>query len=125
MQGDTRLPLRRINALFICSRNQWRSPTAEHVWRDSPDVNVRARGLSSKARRVVGETDVNWADVIFVMERRHRALLLSRFGSLADRERVHVLDIPDVYQYLDPELIEQLRARAGPVLARILEEGDC
>lgn len=118
---NTRLARRKINALFVCSRNQWRSPTAEHIWRDSPDVNVRARGLSPKAKRVLVETDIAWADVIFVMERRHRSLLLSRFDELVDRDSVHVLDIPDEYQFLDPELIEQLRARAGWILNRMVE----
>jgi predicted protein tyrosine phosphatase/GNAT superfamily N-acetyltransferase len=114
------LPTHKLNALFLCSRNQWRSPTAEHIWRDSSSVNVRARGLSPKARRVVVDADVSWADVIFVMERRHKALLLSRFGALVDRERVHVLDIPDEYPYLDPELVDLLEARAGLVLERLV-----
>jgi predicted protein tyrosine phosphatase len=119
---DSRLARRKINALFVCSRNQWRSPTAEHIWRDSSDINVRARGLSSKAKRVLVDTDVAWADVIFVMERRHRSLLLSRFDNVVDRSRVHVLDIPDEYRFLDPELVDQLHARAGGILNGMLEE---
>jgi predicted protein tyrosine phosphatase len=118
----TRLERRKINALFVCSRNRWRSPTAEHIWRDSSDINVRARGLSPKAKRVLVETDVTWADVIFVMERRHRSLLLSRFDDVADRSRIHVLDIPDEYEFLDPELVDQLQAKAGWILNRMLEE---
>lgn len=120
-ERNTPLPHRKINALFVCSRNQWRSPTAEHIWRDSADVSVRSRGLSPKAKRVLVEADVTWADVIFVMEGRHRSLLLARFGSMVERESVHVLEIPDEYQYLDPELIEQLEARAGLILERLLE----
>lgn len=89
---------RRLNALFVCSRNRWRSPTAEPIWRNSDRLNVRARGLSSKAERVVTHADVSWADLIFVMERRHRTMLLSRFGDIVDRDRVHVLEIPDDYQ---------------------------
>lgn len=112
---------KKINALFICSRNQWRSPTAEHIWRNSPDVNVRARGLSPKAQRVLVEADLAWADVIFVMERRHRSLLLSRFSGMVERERLHVLDIPDEYPFMDPELVDQLQARAGRVLDRMVE----
>jgi predicted protein tyrosine phosphatase len=116
------LARRKINALFICSRNQWRSPTAEHIWRDSPDFNVRSRGLSPNARRTLVDADVTWADVIFVMERRHRGMLLSRFDCLVDRSRLHVLDIPDEYQFLDPELVDQIRARAGWILDRMLGE---
>lgn len=107
---------RRLHALFICSRNRWRSPTAEHIWRNSDRVNVRARGLSPKAERVVTHADVSWADVIFVMERRHRTMLLGRFGDIIEREHLHVLEIPDEYQLLDPELVELLEARAGLLL---------
>jgi protein-tyrosine-phosphatase len=32
------------NLLFICSRNQWRSPTAEAIWRRRPGFNVRSAG---------------------------------------------------------------------------------
>lgn len=110
---------RRINALFVCSRNRWRSPTAEHVWRDSDRINVRARGLSPKAARVITHADVSWADVIFVMERRHRGMLLSRFNDIVDRDHLHVLEIPDEYQLLDPELVELLEARAGWILERM------
>lgn len=71
----------RINALLPCSRNRWRSPTAEQIRRDSEHVNVRARGLSPKAVRVMTEDDATWADVIFVTEKRHRAMLRARFGN--------------------------------------------
>jgi predicted protein tyrosine phosphatase len=118
------VPNRKINALFVCSRNQWRSPTAEHLWRDSELVNVRARGLSSKAQRVLVGADVEWADVIFVMERKHRTLLLSRFDNLVDRQRLHVLEIPDEYRFLDPELVEELQARAGGILERMALDQD-
>lgn len=105
----------RINALFLCSRNQWRSPTAEQLWRDSEHINVRARGLSPKAVRVVTHADIAWADIIFVMERAHRSRLIEKFPGLQDHP-IHVLDIPDDYQFMDPELVDLLQDRAGPVL---------
>lgn len=110
---------RRINVLFVCSRNRWRSPTAERIWRDSETVNVRARGVSPKAERIIREEDVRWGDAIFVMEQRHRAQLVGRFPDL-DRNRVHVLDIPDVYQFMDPALVSMLEERVGAVLARLV-----
>ncbi|MDO9078767.1 MAG: hypothetical protein Q7U72_15135 [Brevundimonas sp.] len=41
-------------------------------------------------------TKVEWADVIFVMERAHRARLQRRFRAQLKRARVICLDIPDV-----------------------------
>ena len=57
----------KTNLLFICSKNQWRSPTAETMWRNSNQYNVRSAGSSSKARKTVSIKDLEWADVILVM----------------------------------------------------------
>lgn len=62
--GDT---MNRLNVLFVCSRNQWRSPTAEQVFRRHPALNVRSGGTSPNARHTVSAQDIQWADVILVM----------------------------------------------------------
>jgi predicted protein tyrosine phosphatase len=105
-----------FNVLFVCSRNQWRSPTAERLWRDSPRLNVRSAGTSSSARRVVSAGDLQWADVILVMETRHRDQLRERFGRDLRGVRIEVLDIPDDFKFLAPELVELLRLRVGDLL---------
>lgn len=78
-------------------------------------VNVRARGVGPKTERVVTDADIDWANVIVVMEREHRNRLIARFPDLAHKH-IHVLDIPDDYQVKDPELVELLQERAGDVL---------
>jgi predicted protein tyrosine phosphatase len=106
----------RRNVLFICSRNQWRSPTAEQIWRKHPLLSVRSAGTSPSARRTISEDDVRWADVIFVMEEKHKSRLVAEFTSLIKNKPVHVLDIPDEYKYMDPELVEQLEQSVGALL---------
>ena len=96
------------NVLFICSRNQWRSPTAEEVWRKHPDINARSAGTSPKARRTVSSSDIRWADVIFVMEQKHKNRLKAEFTRMLEHKPLHVLDIPDEYKYMDDELIKEL-----------------
>ena len=96
------------NVLFICSRNQWRSPTAEKIWQKHHQLNVRSAGTSSRARKTVRAEDIRWADVIFVMERKHKRQLNARFSQLMVHQSVYILDIPDNYQYMDPELIQIL-----------------
>jgi predicted protein tyrosine phosphatase len=93
------------NLLFICSRNQWRSPTAENLWRRRAGFEARSAGTSPNARRPVGPADIRWADVIFVMERKHWQRLQAEYSRLLEHKRMHVLDIPDDYRYMDPELI--------------------
>jgi predicted protein tyrosine phosphatase len=102
--------------LFICSRNQWRSPTAEQVYRRHPQLSVRSAGTSPNARRKVSADDLQWADVILVMEEKHKSRLKAEFGRVIEARAIRVLDIPDDYKYMDPELVELLRQSVGPML---------
>lgn len=101
------------NLLFICSRNQWRSPTAEAIWRKHPDYNVRSAGTSPRARKTISPADVRWADIIFVMEQKHKDRLKAGFARLLEYKPVHVLNIPDEYKYMDPELVQELENMVG------------
>jgi predicted protein tyrosine phosphatase len=94
------------NLLFVCSRNRWRSPTAERIYAKSERFQVRSRGLSASAVRRLTAADVAWADVVFVMETDHKRQLLQSFREPLGNRPLHVLDIPDEYQFMDPELID-------------------
>lgn len=104
------------NLLFICSRNQWRSPTAEAIWRKSPNFNVRSAGTSPNARKTVSASDIQWADYIFVMEQKHGNRLQAEFPRLLAYKNLCVLGIPDIYNFMDPELIEEIEAAVGAYL---------
>ena len=104
------------NLLFVCSRNQWRSPTAEGLFRNHPAYNARSAGTSEKARIRLSHKLVEWADVIIVMERRHRDILRERFAPELAGKRVVVLDIPDHYGYNAPELVKLLRDKLAGAL---------
>lgn len=106
----------RQNVLFICSRNQWRSPTAEQVFRRHRLLSVRSAGTSPNARRTVSAADIGWASVILVMEEKHKSRLKAEFGRILERRAIHVLDIPDDYKYMDPELVELLEQSVAPLL---------
>ena len=105
-----------MNALFICSRNQWRSPTAETVFRRYPNVQARSAGTSPNARHTVSIDDIAWADKIFVMEQKHKSRLLAQFSRALQYKEMIVLDIPDDYRYMDEELIELLKESVVPYL---------
>jgi predicted protein tyrosine phosphatase len=107
----------RINVLFVCSRNQWRSPTAERIWRSHPGLSVRSAGTSRTAMHHVSENDLRWCQVIFVMEERHKSRLLAEHSAALEHKPIHVLDIPDQYEFMDPEPVEQLKASWGESLA--------
>jgi len=105
-----------MNILFICSKNQWRSPTAEQVWRRQAGLSVRSAGTSPNARHPVSEKDLAWADVVFAMEEKHKSRLLADYRDVLEGKAIHVLDIPDDYRYMDPELVEQLQTSVGEIL---------
>ena len=97
------------NLLFICSKNQWRSPTAEGLFKHHPIHQARSAGTSNKARIKVNEKILNWADVIFVMERKHKEVLRQRFPFAIADKNIIVLDIEDNYRFADAELITILK----------------
>ena len=99
----------KINLLFICSRNQWRSPTAEAIWSKHPEFNCKSAGTSPRAKKTVSPTDIRWADIIFVMEYKHKNRLKAQFTRMLDHKPLHVLDIPDDYQFMDEELVTELK----------------
>lgn len=97
------------NILFICSRNQWRSPTAEKIYSKDNRVNVRSAGTSPSARKTINAKDIEWAELIFVMEHKHKERLKSTFSRLLQFKKIIILDIPDEYKYMDEKLIELLK----------------
>ncbi|RYG23894.1 MAG: phosphotyrosine protein phosphatase [Burkholderiales bacterium] len=105
-----------IRALFICSRNRLRSPTAEQVFARLPGVETDSAGLASDAEVPLSSEQIEWATIIFVMEKTHRKRLSTRFRKHLGGKRVVCLDIPDDYEYMQPELIQLLEAKAGRFL---------
>jgi predicted protein tyrosine phosphatase len=94
------------NLLFICSKNQWRSLTAELLFKDHAIHTALSAGTSDKARIKVSQKIIDWTDVIFVMESKHRDIIRQRFDFT--NQTIIVLDIADDYQFGDAELIEIL-----------------
>ena len=105
-----------MNLLFICSRNQWRSPTAEKIFKGRPGIQTRSAGTENSARIRVSEKMLIWADLIFVMEKKHKIRLIEKFSSVGSGKKIVVLDIPDEYQFMDAELIDALTASVEPYL---------
>lgn len=104
------------NVLFICSKNQWRSPTAEQIYRQRPLINARSAGTARSAKRQITSADLQWADVILVMEDKHKKRLMSDFPGEMRYKEIHVLGIPDDYRFMDPELVEVLTTSIDPIL---------
>ncbi|MCA9059547.1 MAG: DsbA family protein [Planctomycetaceae bacterium] len=108
---------RPIKLLFVCSRNKWRSLTAERVLDGVDGLEVRSAGTEKDARIKVTAGHIGWADMIFVMEKKHRRRLEAKFADSLKDKNVVCLNIPDDYQLIDPALIELLMEKLKPYIA--------
>ena len=102
--------------LFVCDQNRLRSPTAQSLFEGDPRLEVKSAGMRPDAVVAVTRDLLEWADLIFVMERRHRNAIHERFEDLYRTKRIVCLYIPDEYDLMDPELVRLLNERVPPHL---------
>jgi predicted protein tyrosine phosphatase len=99
-----------VKLLFICSQNKIRSLTAEHMLEGVPGYAVKSAGTEPRSRIRINEGHIGWADFIFVMEKKHRRILEENFPEALVGKRVICLNIPDEYRYMEPALMDELKA---------------
>lgn len=102
--------------LFICSANKMRSYTAERVYQRDDRYQVRSRGTERGARIKVTAGDIGWADVIFTMEPKHTQRLRSKFGEQLMGRILITLFIEDIYEPMEPALIDELNFKLTPYI---------
>ncbi|GMQ30951.1 protein-tyrosine-phosphatase [Algoriphagus confluentis] len=103
------------NLLIICGKNKRRSRTGEFIFKNDPRFHVRSAGVSPKSDRKISEADLNWADLVLVMESEHRAKIRDLYRNL-DLPVIEVLHIPDEYAFMDEELVDLLTERINQSL---------
>lgn len=81
-----------------------------------PGVATDSAGLSPDADVPLSTEQLAWADLILVMEKQHRSKLNSRFKASLQGKRVVSLDIPDNYEFMQPELVALLEKKVGHLL---------
>jgi predicted protein tyrosine phosphatase len=108
--------------LFVCARNRLRSPTAEAVFAECPGVEVDSAGLNDDADVPLCPEQIEWADLILVMEKSHRTKLARKFRRYLGGKRIGVLEIPDRFDYMDPELVELIKRRCARFIPREVGE---
>ena len=101
----------RTKILFVCSRNRRRSLTAETIFKSEPAWEVRSAGTEAGARIKVTAGQLGWADVIVVMEKRHKERLRQKYPEALAAKPCVCLFIADDYEFMDASLIEVLREK--------------
>lgn len=109
-----------MNLLFVCSENRLRSPTAEAVFARYQGVRALSAGTNADAETPVSGDLVEWADIVFVMEKVHREKISRKYRALFKGRRLISLDVPDRYDFMQPELVALLARRVHPHLASLV-----
>ena len=78
------------------------------MFRRYPGMNVRSAGTSRNARKTLTPELINWADIICVMEQKHKNRLVAEYRRLVENKPLYVLDIPDELVALLKELVPAL-----------------
>lgn len=102
-----------MNLLFVCSENRLRSPTGEEVFSQYEGIDAIGAGTNNDADTPVSGDLIEWADIIFVMERSHRNKVSKKFRPLLKNKRLICLDIPDEFDRMDPILVRLLEAKVA------------
>lgn len=98
-----------MKLLFICSQNRRRSLTAERLFDGIDGHQARSAGTQEGARIRVTPGHIGWADIVFVMEKRHQERLRAKYRQELFSKRFICLHIADVYDYMDEALIQHLK----------------
>jgi predicted protein tyrosine phosphatase len=105
MQDNT--AQRPVRVLFVCSANMDRSPTAENFCNKICGFQAKSAGTATYARNRITQDLIEWADTIIAMEEKHKETVIEMFPE--SRNKIKVLNIPDIYHYEQPELINILQ----------------
>jgi predicted protein tyrosine phosphatase len=105
-QGDYK------RVLTVCSANMLRSPTMAHVLSGEPfNYNTRSAGTHSFALIPVTEDLLRWADEIVCADTEHAVMVRNKLMELDLDKPIVNLQIPDNYEYRNPELIQLIVSR--------------
>ena len=105
-QGDYK------RVLTVCSANMLRSPTMAHVLSAEPyNFNTRSAGIAGFALIPVTEELLMWADEVVCADTEHALYIRDKLMQYQLDKPIVNLNIPDIYEYRNPKLIELIKER--------------
>ena len=74
-------------------------------------MEALSAGTSADSDTPIDDELVQWADVIFAMQRNHRAKIQAAHRTALKDTRIVVLGIPDDYAFMDTGLVRLLETK--------------
>jgi len=108
----------KLRVLFVCRQNKVRSLTAEHLYSERPDLEVRSAGTATFAKNQLTKELLTWADVIFIADKTQAEVVETLLPAAPRTKRVICLDLPDIFNYKSDSLVVKLTAKLEPYLGR-------
>jgi predicted protein tyrosine phosphatase len=102
-----------MKILFVCGQGRHRSRTAAELFKDTHETKYA--GIFSEDNPVT-LAQIEWADLIVVMEDEHRIMLGRKFPAGYLKKRIVSLGISDAYAYNDAELKDILKRKMKDIL---------
>ena len=106
-----------LKILFVCGHGMRRSATAERIFWDAPHIEAKSGGILESSRRRIRSIDIQWADLVIVMDRKTLNSLERAYPLSLQDKVVRVLNITDDYEFMDEELISILKQSVGQILS--------
>jgi len=100
-----------MKILFVCSANVDRSPTAENIYSDRSDIEVKSAGVSNYAMTPISLKLIKWADIILCMEKKHKEKIENKYSAVLENKIIDFLDVPDIYEYMNINLISIIKEK--------------
>lgn len=91
-----------------------RSPTADVHFSSYAGIQTDSAGVSKDADQLLTSEQIEWADIIFFMERKYLKRISGQFGKQLAFKKVICLGILDNYHFMQDELVRLLQAKIEP-----------
>ena len=103
-QGNTQ------RVLCVCSAGLLRSPTTANLLRDEFGFNTRACGHSQEYALIpISEALIEWAEQVVFVNQENYDSVTDYAKEMLSFKTIIILNVPDSYNYNDPELKEIIK----------------
>jgi len=100
-----------MKILFVYTANIDRSPTAELIYSQRIDLEVKSAGIYNYAMTPISLELINWADIILCMEKKHKQNIEKKYSTHIENKVIDFLDVPDIYDYMNINLVNIIREK--------------